>query len=103
MPLVLSTWRVSATSTWSPGSTKPPTPSTSLTRMVTAFMPSRSIADSVARWPGPVILLRSTGSFGSIAVSTTRLPPLSTSAILANAPAGSASSGHGDFAQLRAP
>ena len=43
--------------------------------MVTAFMPSRSIADSVARWPGPVILLLSTGSFGSIAVSTTRLPP----------------------------
>ena len=36
----------------------------------------------------------STGSFGSIAVSATRLPPLSTSAILAKAPAGIASSGH---------
>ena len=54
-PLSLSTWRVSTTSTRSPGSTKPPTPSTSLTRMVTAFMPSRTSADSVARWPAPVI------------------------------------------------
>ena len=69
--------------------------------MVTAFMPSRSSADSVARWPAPVILSASTGSFGSIAVSTTRLPPDSTSVILAKAPAGSASSGHGDFAQHR--
>ena len=36
-----------------------------------------------------MILLLSTGSFGSMAVSATRLPPLRTSAILAKAPAGS--------------
>ena len=63
--------------------------------MVTAFMPLRTSADSVARWPGPVILSASTGSFGSMAVSTTRLPWPSTSLILAKAPGGIASAGHG--------
>ena len=62
--------RVSKMSTRSPGSTKPATPSTSLTRMDTAFMPSVSAADSVARWPGPVILEASTGSSFSIADMT---------------------------------
>ena len=70
----LSCWRVSATSTRSPGSTKPATPSTSLTRTVTAFIPSAMTADSVARWPGPVIFDARIGSFASIAVSTTRRP-----------------------------
>ena len=38
-------------------------------------------SDSVLRWPGPVIFGCRTGSFGSIALSTTRLPfPASTSA-----------------------
>src|SRR5262249_4694895 len=46
-------------------------------------------------WPGPVILDDRTGSFGSMAVSTTRRPPASTmSEMVRNAPAGSASSGH---------
>src|SRR5215470_18590735 len=58
-------------------------------------MPSCSVAESVARWPGPVILDERTGSFGSMAVSTTRRPPASTtSEMVRNAPAGSASSGH---------
>jgi hypothetical protein len=39
--------------------------------MVTAFIPSPSTAESVARWPEPVILEESTGSFASMAVSTT--------------------------------
>jgi hypothetical protein len=75
-------FRVSTTSTWSPGSTNPPTPSTSLTLMVTAFIPSRTSDDNVARCPGPVIFNESTGSLGSIAASTMRRPPLRTSAIL---------------------
>src|SRR5581483_10211175 len=89
----LSMVRVSTTSTRSPGSTKPPTPSTSLTRMVTAFMPLCTSAERVARSPAPVILSASTGSLGSIAVSTTRRPPDRTSLILWKAPAGSASCG----------
>ncbi len=66
----------------------------SLTRTVAAFNPSRSIADKVARWPGPVILLLSTGSFGSMAVSAMRLAPPTMSATLAKAPAGSDLPGH---------
>src|SRR5262249_17997975 len=63
--------------------------------MVRARMPPCSVAESVARWPGPVILDERTGSFGSMAVSTTRRPPASTiSEMLRKAPAGSASSGH---------
>jgi hypothetical protein len=42
--------------------------------MVTAFMPGLTSAERVARSPGPVILSESTGSFGSIAVRTTRRP-----------------------------
>ena len=42
--------------------------------MVTARIPSAITADSVARWPGPVIFDDSTGSFASMAVSTTRRP-----------------------------
>ena len=62
--------------------------------MVTAFMPSCSSADKVARWPEPVILDASTGSFASIGVSTTRRPPAVRSLILLKAPAGTDSSGH---------
>jgi hypothetical protein len=63
--------------------------------MVTAFMPSCRTAESVARWPGPVILTERIGSFTSIAASTPRLPGASTSPILAKAPAGSESSDQG--------
>ena len=61
--------------------------------MVTAFMPLRTSADNVARWPAPVIFTASTGSFCSIAASATRLPSFITSATLAKAPFGSASAG----------
>ena len=44
---------VQITSTRSPGCTKPATPSTSSTRIVTAFMPSSITADSEPRCPGP--------------------------------------------------
>jgi hypothetical protein len=81
-------------STRSPGSTKPATPSTSLTRIVIALWPSAITADRVARWPWPVILEASTGSFASMAVSTTRLPCASISWIDLKAPCGSASAGH---------
>ncbi len=93
--LPFSSWRVSTTSTRSPGSTKPPTPSTSLTRTDTAFMPSPTSAESVARWPGPVIFTASTGSLASTGESTVREPACSTSAMVAKAPSGSALAGHG--------
>ena len=63
--------------------------------MVTARMPSAITADSVARWPGPVIFDDRIGSFASMAVSTTRRPDDIRSEIFANAPAGTASSGQG--------
>ena len=91
----LSSCRVNTTSTRSPGSTKPPTPSTSFTRTVTAFIPSRTSADKVARWPGPVIFSASTGSLGSIGDSTMRLPADRRSVIFAKAPSGMPSCGHG--------
>ena len=89
----MSCWRVNTTSTRSPGSTKPATPSTSLTRMVTAFIPSCRTADNVARWPEPVIFDARIGSFSSIGVSTTRRPLAVSSAIVVKAPAITASVG----------
>src|SRR5262245_54231675 len=58
-------------------------------------MPGLTSADKVARWPAPVILSASTGSFASIAASTTRRPPGTMSWILANAPLGKELEGHG--------
>ena len=52
------------------------------------------MADSVARWPGPVIFDERIGSFASMAVSTTRRPDAVRSEIFANAPAGTAFAGH---------
>ena len=62
--------------------------------MVTARMLSDTTADSVARWPGPVILEDRIGSFVSMAVSTTRRPREVMSLILLKAPFGIAPSGH---------
>jgi len=65
-------------------------------------MPVFTSADSVARWPGPVILSASTGSLGSIAASTMRRPPPSTSETLVKAPAGKASAGQGTSSSMEA-
>src|SRR5215470_15719260 len=56
--------------------------------MVTAFMPSWMIADSVPFCPGPVIFDARIGSFGSIEDSTMRFPGASRSEIEVNVPAG---------------
>jgi len=61
--------------------------------MVTAFIPSCSTADKVARCPEPVIFVARIGSCSSIGVSTTRRPLAVSSAILLKAPAGTASAG----------
>ena len=59
-------------------------------------MPSASTADSVARWPGPVILLARMGSLAPIACRAWRLPSLaSTSSAVLKAPAGMAPAGQG--------
>ncbi len=80
--------RVSKISTRSPGNTNPATPRTSLTRMVTAFMPSSTTADKVARWPGPVIFQLKIGSFASSAIRTKRSPASSSSSLVENVPLG---------------
>src|SRR6478752_6850566 len=61
-----------------------------------------ALDDIVARWPAPVILSASTGSFASIAASTTRRPPDITSLILAKAPLGKASDGQGTSCSIDA-
>ena len=70
--------------------------------MVTAFLPGCTSADSVARWPAPVILSASTGSLASIADSTMRRPPERTSLIEPKAPAGIDSDGQATSCSIEA-
>ena len=88
--LVWSIWRVTSTSTRSPGRTKPPTPATSLERTLMARMPLARTPERLALPPGVLTRGASTGSSATMARSATRAvgPEPINCAVSVNAPAG---------------